>query len=145
MAPLPNQRPISPDPDKIDPLAGRGQPTPTTPENPDAFKEHMTGGEPNPLQKGGAPSPMDVANAQKMAASAPPTMNSVQEQMNSASGSLGDIKTKLHTKGLKLKSSEKYLVRKKLTNAGEHLSSAAKKVGVDTESFDAKLNRSKTQ
>jgi hypothetical protein len=71
-------------------------------------------------------------------------MESVRAQMNTASGSLGDIKQHLDNKDLNLKSSDKYLVRKKLTSAHDHLKTAAEKVGVNTGDFDAKLNKSKS-
>jgi len=75
---------------------------------------------------------MEIANqAQTNPPTAPPTLASVQQQMNSVSGSLGDIKNQLHTKGLKLKQSEKYLIRSKLSSANENLRSAAKQTGVD--------------
>ncbi len=134
---------IAPDPDKIDPLTGRGQSTPDLTENPENFKQYMQTEESSPANKGSIPSPMDIANLQKTAASSPPTIESIQAQMATTSGSLGDIKSKLHEKNLKLKASDKYLIRKKLTNASDHISAAAKHVGVDTENFDAKLNRSK--
>lgn len=137
--------PISPDPDKLDPLSGRGQDSPSNQTDQNSFKGHMEkGGDTNPLQKNStSPSPMDIANQQKISPSAPPTMDKVQAQMNSVSGSLGDIKTHLNRKDLKLKKSEQYLVRKKLTSAGEHISGAAKKVGVNTDDFSTKLNKSR--
>jgi hypothetical protein len=134
---------ISPDPEKIDPLTGRDSVSPDLSENPQAFKQHMQTNQLNSPEKQTAPSPMDIANMQKINPTAPPTMDSVKAQMDTASDSLGDIKSELHKKGLKLKASDKYLIRKKLTNANEHISAAAKHVGVDTQNFDAKLNRSK--
>jgi len=133
------------DPDKIDPINEKGFETPSNPPGSDSFKEHMKNGEVNPLQKANAPSPMEIANAQKINPSTPPTAEKVQAQMSNVSASLGDIKTKLSTDGLKLKNSEQYLVRKKLTTAHDHIKGAAKKLGVeqDDESFDEKLNKSR--
>jgi hypothetical protein len=137
--------PVSPDPDKLDALSGKGQDSQPQNEPPEGkFEGHMKdGGETNPLQKGNTPSPMDIANQQKVSPSAPPTMDRVHAQMNAVSGSLGDIKNKLNTKGLKLKNSEKYLVRKKLGNANEHIAGVTKKMGISSEDFTKKLNKSK--
>ncbi len=77
-------------------------------------------------------SPMNVANQNIQAASNPPTLATVQAQMNSVAGSLGDVKNQLHTKGLKLKQSDKYLIRNKLTSANENIRSAAQRTGVNT-------------
>ncbi|MCH9811409.1 hypothetical protein K0U07_01440 [bacterium] len=137
--------PTTPDPDKLDPLSGRGQSSPSD-DMPDqnAFKGHMEDKEANPLQQQAkGPSPIDLANQQKMSPSAPPTMDKIHQQMTSVSGSLGDIKNKLQNKNLKLKNSDKYLVRKKLGNANEHIKAAAKKTGADTGDFEKKLNQSK--
>ncbi|MBS0585514.1 MAG: hypothetical protein JSR76_04355 [Verrucomicrobia bacterium] len=73
-------------------------------------------------------SPMQLAG--KQAVSAPPTLSSVQQQMQATSGALGDIKTQLHTKGLKLKQSEKYTLRNQLTDANTYIRGAAERVGV---------------
>lgn len=139
---MPGPTPKNPANDKIDPVQGGGQSSPKDeiPEE-NAFKQHMEKGAPEGA-KSNAPSPMDIAAQQKISPSAPPTMDRVQEQMNSVSGSLGDIKNKLNQKP-KLKKSEMHLVRKKLGTANEHINSAAKKVGVDTGDFDKKLNKSK--
>jgi len=131
-----------PDIDKLDAITSKGMNS--SDETPsDAFKQHMQ----TPLdetQGAKAPTPMDVVNGQKINPSAPPTMESVQAQMNTASGSLGDIKQQLNNKDLNLKSSDKYLVRKKLTSAHDHLKTAAEKVGVNTGDFDERLNKSKS-
>ncbi len=135
----------STDPEKIDPISEKGFETPANTPNNDSFKEHMKSGETNPMQRGNAPSPMDIANTQKVNPSTPPTAEKIHAQMNNVSSSLGDIKTKLNTDGLKLKSSEQYLVRKKLNSAHDHIKGAATKLGVeqDDESFDEKLNKSR--
>jgi len=77
-------------------------------------------------------SPMELSEQGKINAGKPPTAESIQNQMNTVAGSLGDIKNHLHTKGLKLKQSQKYLLRNKLSSANEHIRQAAKKVGVET-------------
>jgi hypothetical protein len=128
--------------DKLDAITSKGMNS--SDETPsDSFKQHMQ----TPTEEANgskAPTPMDVVNGQKISPSAPPTMESVRAQMNTASGSLGDIKQHLDNKDLNLKSSDKYLVRKKLTSAHDHLKTAAEKVGVNTGDFDAKLNKSKS-
>ena len=129
-------------PNRIDPTRPKEKETLGTSEDNNAFKQHMN--VPSGAAKTNSPSPIDLANTQKVSSpSTPPTMESVQQQMNSVSGSLGDIKTHLHTKGLKLKHSEKLLVRKKLSNAQEHITTVSKKLGNNTESLAAKLNRSR--
>lgn len=60
-----------------------------------------------------------------------PTMQSVVAQMNTTSSSLGDLQSKLQTPNLNLKSSQKYLLRNKLTEANAQIRSAATKAGVD--------------
>jgi hypothetical protein len=138
-----SQNPIT-DPDKIDPINKQDLTSQSsTPDN-DAFKKHMSGTENSP-SKSSAPSPMDIAQGQKVNPNTPPTMATVQSQMNNVSQSLGDIKTQLNTNGLKLKTSEQYLVRKKLTSAHESISGAAAKLGVeqDSDSYDDALAQSK--
>jgi hypothetical protein len=78
-----------------------------------------------------APSPMQALTPQTNI-SGPPTMDSVQEQMKATSSQLGDINQKLNTPNLKLKPSEKFLVRSKLEDAHTNIREAAQKVGVDT-------------
>lgn len=132
------------DPEKIDPITGnKGPNSPKYEPDADAFKQHMDKTEANPLQNQKAPSPMDIARANKIAPSSPPTMNSVTEQMNSVSSSLGDIKTQLHTKGLKLKNSENHLLRTKLGNANEHINIAGNKLGIRPSPNPRAMNKSK--
>ncbi len=130
-----------PDIDKLDAITSKGM-NPSDESPSDSFKQHMQ--TPTEDVAGSkAPTPMDVVNGQKISPTSPPTMESVQNQMNTASGSLGDIKQHLNNKDLNLKSSDKYLVRKKLTSAHDHLTTAAEKVGVETGNFDEKLAKSK--
>lgn len=75
-------------------------------------------------------SPFELA-AQKPLATQTPTMDSINSQMKSASGVLGDIQSQLNTKNLKLKQSQKYLLRNKLSEANAHIRTAATKAGVD--------------
>lgn len=76
------------------------------------------------------PSPFEVAS-QKPMSTQPPTMDTIESQMRSTSGVLGDLQTQLNTKNLKLKQSQKYLLRNKLSEANAHIRTAAGKAGVD--------------
>lgn len=78
-----------------------------------------------------APSPMQ-ALAPQTNVNGPPTMESVQQQMKATSTQLGDINQKLNTPNLKLKPSEKFLVRSKIEDAHTNIREAAQKIGVDT-------------
>ncbi len=79
----------------------------------------------NPSQ----PSPMELSAQNTKAASAPPTLSEVQSQFQSVGSSLADIKNQLHTKGLKLKQSDKYLLRSKLASANDNIRSAVQNSG----------------
>lgn len=122
------------DPEKIDPSKRVETHDPSKAPSQDEFASHMRGD--NTAKQAGnvenQPSPMDVARQRPVVPSEPPTMDSVRNQMQTASGSLGDIKNQLHTKGLKLKQSQKYLLRNKLQSAHESIRAAAQKTGVDT-------------
>ncbi len=87
---------------------------------------------PSAVPNATAPSPMDLSAAGNRPIGAPPTLNDIQNQMHSVSSSLGDIKNQLHTRGLKLKQSDKYLLRSNLQSANQHIRSAAEKMGVNT-------------
>lgn len=86
---------------------------------------------PGSTSKVTGPSPMELAAQGKLAPGKPPTMQDIQTQMSSVSSSLGDIKNQLHTPGLKLKQSQKYLMRNKLDSANQYIRGAASKMGVD--------------
>lgn len=133
------------DPDKINPISQNGSETPSNSPNNNAFKEYMNNGQTNSTQQANSPSPMDIANMQKVNPSTPPTPEKIQAQMNGVSSSLGDIQNKLNTDGLNLKNSEQYLVRNKLSSARNNIKTAAEKLGVeqDDASYDAALNKSR--
>lgn len=122
-----------PNTDKLDPTQsvqpGQGSNAPETGK----FAEHMKPDQTQPqnVNNPNQPTPMEAAQALNKPPGAPPTMESIQGQMNSTSGRLGDVKKKLHTKGLKLKQSDKYLLRNKLKQANEHLRSTAQHLGAD--------------
>ncbi len=120
--------------DKIDPTKAvepsRGGTAPTT----GRFEEHMRSAGTSPTAAPNQPnqiSPMQAAQTQNVAPGKPPTMDSIQAQMNTTSTSLGDIKNQLHEKNLKLKQSDKYLLRNKLGQANDHLRSANQHLGND--------------
>jgi len=58
------------------------------------------------------------------------SFDSLLSQVKSAQGMLGDISNHLNTKNLKLKQSQHYLLRNKLTDANTHLRAANAKMGV---------------
>ena len=120
-----------PPPDKIDatsPIEPGGTSSGVSGQN--TFSSYMnpTNAEKAQTAAMSQPSPMQL-NTQGI--STPPTPGSIQGQIQSVSGSLGDIKNQLHTKGLKLKQSEKYLLRNKLSQANDHIRGAAKYAGAD--------------
>jgi len=87
-----------------------------------------------PTQAGAAPtpgiSPQDLTRGQQTPMQ-PPTMDSLQSQASSTSNTLNTLDDQLNTKNLKLKQSQKYLLRNKLSEANSHIRTAAGKVGVD--------------
>jgi len=94
------------------------------------FSSYMEGQGPQGTKVEG-PSPFDLAqSAQTTTAGA--SMQTLQGQMTSTSSVLGDLNNQLNTKNLKLKQSQKYLLRNKLTSANQNIRTAADKVGVDT-------------
>ncbi len=53
-----------------------------------------------------------------------PTMDTLLAQVNNVQSTMGDINSQLNTPNLKLKSSTKYLVKNKLTDANDNLRTA---------------------
>lgn len=117
---------------------GQEQPTPDR-----SFQSYMEMGQAPqkaPGEPGStSPSPLDLAASQK--GLAPPTQDTVMGQMNSTSGILGDIENQLRTKNLKLKPSQKYLLRNKLNESNSLIRSAATKLGVKVGAPPAALSR----
>ncbi len=108
-----------------------------SPEKP--FESYMQEGADGKAQESGKVSPFDLAKEGVAAKTA--SLESVQGQMKAASGALGDIQNKLNTKNLKLKQSQKYLLRNKLTEANSQIRSAAEKAGVDASTPPPTMNR----
>jgi hypothetical protein len=61
----------------------------------------------------------------------PPTIATMQEQIRATSSQLGDLNQKLNTPNLKLKPSQKFLVKSKLEDAHQNIRDSAQKLGVD--------------
>lgn len=115
--------------DKINPISPKigGE----TPEN-GKFASLMNQKSPEASISPSGPSPMELSANGIKPPTSQPTIADIQNQMQSVSSSLGDVKNQLHTKGLKLKQSDKYLLRSKLSSANENIRSAAEKSGVTT-------------
>ena len=94
------------------------------------FSNYMQPESATPQQAGSTVSPMDLAK-QPISPSAPPSLESVSAQMQTSSSSLGDLQNKLNTPNLKLKPSQKYLLRNKLQEANSQIRTVAEKSGVE--------------
>lgn len=75
-------------------------------------------------------SPFDIMHSRTPLATGP-TFDTLLNQTKSAHSMLGDISTQLNTKNLKLKQSQRYLLRNKLGDANAHLRAANAKMGVE--------------
>lgn len=98
-----------------------------------AFVEYMNRPGPPPeasTLQGQGTTPYDLAKGQPNQMQ-PPTINSLSTQANSTGNTLNNIQDQLNTKNLRLKQSQKYLLRNKLSEANSHIRTAAVKVGVD--------------
>jgi len=76
-------------------------------------------------------SPFDDLMHRQTALAAGPNFDTLLNQVKSAGGMLGDINNQLNTKNLKLKQSQRYLLRNKLTDANSHLRKANTKMGAE--------------
>lgn len=88
-------------------------------------------GAPGSQTPSSAASPFDLAAGGKPPLSTGPTMQSLLAQTTQAHTALGDISNALSTPNLKLKQSQKYLLKNKLTSANANLRSANAKLGVN--------------
>jgi hypothetical protein len=75
-------------------------------------------------------SPFDLAQNQTMLAKGP-TFDSLLTQVKVTHGLLGDINNNLQTKNLKLKPSQRHLLRSKLTTANSYLKGANTDLGIE--------------
>jgi len=131
----------------VPPISRAGPPKPVQPgeENKPAasrpFESYMKTGEPPTTSKQAEEkSPFDLAG-QGRGDVAEPTHEALIDQMSSVSSMLGDLQNKLNNKNLNLRQSQKYLLRKKLTNANELIRGAAGKAGVDPGSAPTQFYR----
>lgn len=104
-----------------------GTPTPMPDKS---FEEFMEKAGQQPRTKATGLSPFELAQGRTpLAAGA--TFDSLLTQVKSAQGMLGDINNSLNTKNLKLKQSQRYLLKNKLTDANTHLRAANAKMGAE--------------
>ncbi len=76
-------------------------------------------------------SPFDLpAHGTPMATSAP-TLGTLMNQVNSAQSTLADLSTNMNTPGLKLKASQKYLLKNKMSDANSSFRVANAKLGAE--------------
>ncbi len=74
-----------------------------------------------------APSPLEIGPVNSPGT--PPTAESIKTQISSVSSSLGDVNSQLSTQNLKLKQSQKYLLRSKLQNANDQIRGVVDNLG----------------
>ncbi len=74
------------------------------------------------------PTPMELVGHPPVGATQP-TLDTLLTQAKLATITLGDVQTQLQTPNLKLKQSQKYLLKNKLSDASNHLRSANAKMG----------------
>jgi len=104
-----------------------------------SFDSYMKEGAP-PAQESAKISPFDLLKEGHPLAKTIDA-EAILQQMKTASSSLGDLQSKLHTKNLQLKPSQRYLLRNKLTEASDQIRSAAQATGVPIESPPPVLSR----
>lgn len=123
---------MKPGPDKLDPIRriGEDSKAATTPTPAKGFESYMekAGQQAQGAGKAPALSPFDLAQAQAPLTSGP-TFDSLLSQVKSSQVMLSDMSSDLKTKNLKLKQSQRYLLRSKLTNANTYLKAANTKMG----------------
>ena len=118
---------------KLDPLRriGEEQKSSETPLGNQGFESYMEKAGSSPNIGGGKPigvSPFDLAHNQASLPSQP-SFDTLLNQVKSTHNTLGDMANDLGTKNLKLKQSERYLLRSKLKNANAYLRAVNGKLG----------------
>lgn len=96
------------------------------------FATYMQANQATPMTVAGKSamiSPFDLPQSGARLATATPTLNTVMAQVNNAQSTLGDLNTHLNTPGLKLKASQKTLLKAKLKDANESFRAANEKLG----------------
>ncbi len=125
---------MNPGPDKLDPIrrVGEDNKSAATPTPGKGFESYMekAGQQMQGAGKTTAASPFDLAQAQAPLATGP-TFDSLMSQVKSSQVMLGDMNNDLNTKNLKLKQSQRYLLRSKLNNANSYLKAANAKMGTE--------------
>ena len=86
-------------------------------------------------------SPIQVAEKSGVKGPQSATPKTVMDQANTTSRLLADVDDQLGTKGLKLKPSQKYLLRNKLSEANTNIRAGAEKLGIKTGKPPARLSR----
>lgn len=120
---------------RVDPLKEIGDEhkinTPTsTPGK--SFEEFMQkAGQQPEVKTSGNLSPFELSQG-KTPLAAGATFDSLMTQVKQAQTTLGDINNGLNTKNLKLKQSQRYLLKNKLTDANAHIRAANAKMGAET-------------
>lgn len=117
---------------KLDPIRRVGDQQQTTQTPGQGFESYMekAGQQMQGAGKTTAASPFDLAQAQAPLASGP-TFDSLLSQVKSSQVMLGDMNNDLNTKNLKLKQSQRTVLRSKLGNANNYLQAANAKMGAE--------------
>lgn len=98
------------------------------------FSSFMQEGKGTPMAASGKTSmvsPFDLPNHGMPLATSAPTFDTLMNQVKQAQSTLGDLSTNINTPGLKLKSSQKYLLKNKMTDANGNFRAANAKLGAD--------------
>lgn len=116
---------------RLDPTKriGEDQQKMGTPSQP--FEQYMQKAGEKTGGKSAAISPFDLPQGGSPLAVAGPNFDTLLTQVKSAQTLLGDVSSNLNTPNLKLKQSQRYLLRNKLTDANSHLHAANAKLGVE--------------
>jgi hypothetical protein len=117
---------------KLDPVRRIGEDQKSTTAPGKGFESYMekAGQQLQGTGKTAAASPFDLVQPQPPLASGP-TFDSLLSQVKSAQMMLGDMNGDLNTKNLKLKQSQRYLLRSKLGSANTYLKAANTKMGAE--------------
>ncbi len=118
---------------KLDPIRRVGDEQKTTTQTPgQGFESYMekAGQQMQGAGKTTAVTPFDLAQAQTPL-TAGPNFDSLMSQVKSSQVMLGDMNNDLNTKNLKLKQSQRTVLRSKLTNANTYLKAANTKMGAE--------------
>ena len=121
VGPIVPNAPITPGEEKV-PM---GQPFSTFMQEGKGAPPELTSG------KAAMVSPFELPRQGVPLATSAPTLDTLMNQVNMAQSTLGDVNTHMNTQGLKLKSSQKYLLKNKLGDANTHLRVANSKMGAE--------------